>query len=107
MFWKDKWASVNGERKNPIVEGIRAALPTLKDDLAVSRLRVLGKSKPDVARYLYESGRCAIAHAYADPIVDPDDVAELHRLSEDVHIVKEIAEQLMERDLGIRRSIFA
>jgi hypothetical protein len=106
IFWRDKWVSVKGQRQNPIVEGIRATLPRLKDHLAVSRLRDLGASKRDVAKYLYESGRCAVAHAYADPIVDPDDVADLHRLSEDLHIVKEIAEHLIETELSVPRSIF-
>jgi hypothetical protein len=106
IFWKDRWETLNGRRQNPIVEGIRAVLPILKDELALRRLRALGAAEADVARYLYESGRCAIAHAYADPIVDPDDVAELRRLSEDFYIVKEIAEHLIETELRVSRSIF-
>ena len=106
IFWKDKWVSAGGKRQNSIVEGIRATLPDLRDDLATERLRVLGTTQQDVARYLYESGRCAVAHAYADPIVDPDDLADLHRLSEDVHIVKEIAERLIAREMKVPRSIF-
>jgi len=96
MFWKDG---------TTIIEGIRATLPKLKDELAISRLRALGNTERDVSAYLYESGRCAIAHAYADPIIDPDDVSDLRRLSEDLYIVKEIAERLIEVDLGVSRSI--
>jgi Methylamine utilization protein MauJ len=58
-----------------------------------------------VAPYLYGSGRCAIAQAYADPIVDPDDVSDLRRLSGDLHIVKEIAEYLIANELKVSRSI--
>ncbi len=105
IFWKDKSATVKGQHQNAIVEGIRTMLPRLKDELAVARLRVLGATHPDVPKYLYESGRCAVAHAYADPIVDPDNVSDLHRLSEDLHIVKEIAEHLVETELGVSRSI--
>jgi hypothetical protein len=71
----------------------------------VSRVRTLGATQPDVPKYLYESGRCAVAHAYADPIVDPDDVSDLRRLSEDLYIVKEIAEYLIETELKVSRSI--
>ena len=105
IFWKDRPVTINGQRQNPIIERIRATLPKLKDELAVSRLRVLGTTEPDVPKYLYESGRCAIAHAYADPIVDPDDVSDLRRLSEDLYIVKEIAEYLIEVELKVSRSI--
>jgi hypothetical protein len=105
IFWKDRPVTINGQRQNPIIEGIRATLPKLKDELAVSRLRALGTTEPDVPKYLYESGRCAIAHAYADPIVDPDDVSDLRRLSEDLYIVKEIAEHLIEAELKVSRSI--
>jgi len=105
IFWKDSLVTINGQRQNPMIEGIRATLPKLKDELAVSRLRALGTTEPDVPKYLYESGRCAIAHAYADPIVDPDDVYALRRLSEDLYIVKGIAEHLIEAELKVSRSI--
>ena len=105
IFWKDKLVTINGQRQNPLIEGIRATLPMLKDELAVNRLRILGTTEPDVPKYLYESGRCAIAHAYADPIVDPDDVSTLHRLSEDLYIIKEVAEHLIGAKLKISRSI--
>lgn len=71
--------TVDGKHHNQIVEGIRATLRALKDQLAVSRLDALRAVEPDVAKYLYESGRCAVAHAYSEPIVDPDDVSDLHR----------------------------
>jgi hypothetical protein len=50
-------------------------------------------------------GRNAIAHAYVDQIVDPDDVSDLRRLSGDLHIVKEIAEYLIANELKVSRSI--
>jgi Methylamine utilization protein MauJ len=105
IFWKDKWTTANGQRQNPIVEGIRATLPSLKDEMVLRRLKKLRDIEPDVPKYLYGSGRCAIAHANLDPIVDPDDVSDLRRLSEDIHIIKGIAEHLMETELKISRSI--
>lgn len=105
IFWKDKWFTVNEQRQNPVIEGIRSTLSVVKDDLALKRLKALSDSKADIPTYLYESGRCAIAHAYSDPIVDPDDVSDLRRLSQDVYIVKAIAEHLVETELGVSRSI--
>ncbi len=107
IFWNDKTTTIDGERKNAIIEGIRETIPKLKCDMALRRLRVLGTTESDVPKYLYGSGRCAIAHAYADPIIDPDDVSDLYRLSEDMNIVKAIAEHLIENDLNISRSILA
>jgi hypothetical protein len=105
MFWNDRIVSGKGQRANPVVEGIRATLAKLKDDRALRRLQTLASTEPDVPKYLYESGRCAIAHAYADPIVDPDDVSDLRRLSEDMHVIKAIAEHLIEVELKVSRSI--
>ncbi len=104
IFWKDRLVTIDGQRQNHMIEGIRATLPKLKGELAVSRLRTLRTTEPDIPKYLYESGRCAIAHAYADPIVDPDDVSDLRRLSEDLQIVKEIAEHLIEVELRVSKS---
>jgi hypothetical protein len=63
IFWRDKYQNVNGQSQNELIEGIRAALPELRDDFAVSRVRALGAAQPDVAEYLYKSARCAVAHA--------------------------------------------
>lgn len=101
ILWKDKCC----QGQNPIIEGIRETLPKLTGKMALSRIQVLKNSESDVPQYLYGSGRCAIAHANLDPIVDPDDVSQLRRLSEDLHVVKAIAEHLMEAELGISRSI--
>ena len=105
IFWKDRWETVNNYKRNPMIEGIRITLPHLRGAKAVNRVCALGNTQPDVSIYLYESGRCAVAHAYTDPIVDPDDVCDLRRLSEDISIVKEIAEFLIETKLGVSRSI--
>lgn len=101
ILWKDKY--IGGV--NELVEGIRSLLPKLEDDLAKERLVDLKKNEPDVPKYLYKSGRCAIAHAHSDPIVDPDDVQEIRRLSSDLPIIKEIAEIIIGEVLRVSRSI--
>ena len=101
IFWKDKYE----KRSNEMIQGIRETLPLLEDEQAIKRIEKLNKIEVDVPKYLYESGRCAIAHAYSHPLVDPDNVGQLRRLSEDEQVVRAIAEYLIEHKLGISRSI--
>ncbi len=101
IFWNDR----KTDGKNAMIEGIRATLPALRDELAQRRLKALGTSEADIPYYLYQSGRCAVAHAYADPIVDPDNVSDIRRLSQDLDIVKAIAEHLIVNELKVSRSI--
>ncbi len=92
-------------RSKELIDGIRHTLPYLTDKLSLERIDKLKKTESDVPTYLYESGRCAIAHAYSDPLVDPDDVAELRRLSQDIWVIRAIAEYLIENKFNISRSI--
>lgn len=106
IFWKDKFELTNGARINPLIEGIKQTLPKITDTEANNRVSQLISMGEEPAQYLYQSGRCAIAHANVSPVVDPDDVSDLRRLSEDMRIVRSIAEQLIERNLGVRRTLF-
>lgn len=80
---------------------IKATLPKLTANYLQNRLIALAKSEPDVADYLYESGRCAVAHAFADPLIDPDDLTHLRRLSADLDIVQALAEFLIKYELNV------
>ena len=102
IFWKDKYKK-NGS--NELIEGIKKMLPKLNDPEAVGRIKQLSKNQPDITKYLYESGRCAVAHAYSRPLVDPDDIDDRMRLSQDIWIIKAIAEELIESELKISRNI--
>jgi hypothetical protein len=81
---------------------INAAIPKLADRLALERLDKLCKPQTDLGKYLYESGRCAVAHAYAEPIADPDDPEDTERLNSELPIVQALAEHLIESELGIK-----
>lgn len=52
--------------------------------------------------YLYVSNRCAIAHAYNDPLINPDDPNDRRRLSNDMPIVKVLAEHFIEKEFGVK-----
>lgn len=102
IFWNDK--KQNG--KNLLVEGLRNALPDLTEESCIKRIKEIQQKEGNPAEYLYKSGRCAVAHAHSDPIVDPDDVTDLRRLSEDLWLMQNLAAYLIEREFGIEQSIW-
>jgi hypothetical protein len=66
------------------------------------RVSQLTVSEKDVGSYLFVSGRCAVAHAFNDPVVDPDDPNDLFRLGADMPLAKALAEYLIEYEYGVR-----
>lgn len=103
IFWKDK--SING--RNELVEGLRLALLAIDNKDCKQRIEEIEKTNSDVAKYLYESGRCAVAHAHTNPIVDPDDVTDIHRLSKDLRLMKNLTAVLIEKEFKINQSIWS
>jgi hypothetical protein len=69
---------------------------------ALERLRSTGII--DIGTHLYESGRCAIAHAAEEPIVDPDDPADTRRLQSELPTMMALAERAIEEELGVETS---
>lgn len=63
------------------------------------RVEEIVKGNPDVAEYLDYSGRCAIAHVFRDPIVNPDDYDDYVRISQDARVVEELARAAVEQFL--------
>ena len=102
IFWKDKMK--NG--KNELVEGLRTSLSELSEEVCLKRIEEIKNKEGDVAKYLYKSGRCAVAHAFTEPIVDPDDITDLHRLSEDLWLMRNLTAYLIEKEFEIEQSIW-
>lgn len=80
-------------------EWIRKCAPKLTDRDAVKRLAKIQAEQSDIGAYLYVSGRCAVAHAHADPIADPDDPSDQQRLASDLPVMKG---SLQETDIYVR-----
>lgn len=59
-------------------------------------------TKATAGGYLYVSNRCAIAHANADPLIDPDDPDDRQRLANDLPMVKALAEHFIEKEFGVK-----
>lgn len=55
----------------------------------------------DIGRHLYASGRCAIAHATGQPIINPDDPRDALRLYGELPLVRELAIRAIEERFGI------
>jgi hypothetical protein len=97
IFWKD----------NELVEGLRSALRAIENKDCKQRIEEIEKLNGDAASYLYKSGRCAVAHAHTNPIVDPDDVTDLHRLSKDLWLMQNLTAFLIEKEFKITQSIWS
>ncbi|MGA7309701.1 MAG: methylamine utilization protein MauJ, partial [Pseudolabrys sp.] len=70
-------------------------------DRAAKRVAELRAAGVDVANHLFESGRCAVAHASLEgEIIDPDIPADRKRLSADLVIIEELARIYIRDELG-------
>ncbi len=88
--------------KKDQVTWIDATVGKLQDNDAKARLAEIRALGQDVGEYLYVSGRCAVAHAYADPVVDPESPDDLRRLSSDLPLMKALAAHLIEHEMGVK-----
>jgi hypothetical protein len=76
-------------------------------DRAAKRVAELRAAGIDVASHLFESGRCAVAHASLEgEIIDPDIPADRKRLSADLVIIEELARVYIRDELGVPDSRF-
>lgn len=74
-----------------IVNGIQDMLKRLTDEDALARVKALEAKSIDIPSYLYKEGRCAIAHAFQDPLVDPDDWDDSFRIASDIPLIRALA----------------
>jgi hypothetical protein len=68
---------------------------------ALERLEKLQATESDVGKYLYVQGRSAIAHAYSQPIRDPDVSSDRATIARDLYLVRALAEIFIEQELGV------
>ena len=81
---------------------IKNNLQHVTDKAAVARIATIQVTEPAPEKYLYESGRCAVAHAFSQKkFVNPDDPTDLIRLDNDLPVVRELARVAIEREIGV------
>jgi hypothetical protein len=54
-----------------------------------------------IASHLYQSGRCAVAHASRKPIIDPDKPGDVRRLGSELPIMRALAVMAIEEVFGV------
>ena len=87
------------------MEWINARVPAMNHHRAKERLAELQKAGDDIGKYLYQSCRCAIAHA-GDPrnlVIDPHNLDDERRLRSDLPLIITLAEIAIE-EMGIKTS---
>jgi|Wag4MinimDraft_17_1082658.scaffolds.fasta_scaffold00192_3 hypothetical protein len=60
----------------------------------------------NIGKHLYESGRCAIAHANTQPVVDANKFQDIQRISSDTFIIKELAEIFIKEELNVKDKVY-
>ena len=76
-----------------------------KINKGADRLKELQDQGVNVGKYLYGSCRCAVAHAFGDPIVNPDEPDDYKRLGRDLDLVRELSEIAIEKELGVKSAM--
>jgi Methylamine utilization protein MauJ len=71
------------------------------DFIAQQRLAELLKTEPDIGKYLWKEGRNAIAHANAEPILDPDIHTDRTTATRDSDLMQGLAEAFIQEELGV------
>ena len=90
-------------RGQAIQNWIPRAIARLSNGRGKDALKDLSASGvTDLPHHLYVSGRCAIAHAGGNPIVDPDNPSDTSRLYIEKPLVEELAELAIEEFLGVQ-----
>ena len=96
-FWKIVELAIKD--KNARWAWINTKAPHL--GLQRERVQEIVKTNPNIAEYLDYSGRCAIAHIFRDPIINPDDRDDYIRISQDVRVVEDLARAAVEEFLPV------
>lgn len=89
-------------KANDRIAWVERNLALLTDEQAVKRINELTGQGVNVNRHLFDSGRCAIAHAsVGGNIVDPDIPADRRRIASDLDIIAALAIQYIKVDAGV------
>jgi hypothetical protein len=76
-------------------------LGKVHDEFGKRRRDHLSTTIPDIGNYLYVQGRTSIAHAYSDPIKDPDVPVDVLTAIQDAELMQSLARVFIEDELGV------
>lgn len=84
------------------IDWVENNLYLLKEEGAVKRISELRRQGININKHLYESGRCAVAHAsVSGSFVDPDIPADRQRITADLDVIAALANRYIKVELGI------
>lgn len=84
------------------VAWINQNLDAITEGRALTRINELRGQNINVSEHLYQSGRCAVAHASVDGnIIDPDIPADRRRITADLDIIDALANRYIKIDAGV------
>jgi hypothetical protein len=83
------------------VAWINTNLGKIWNFMAQRRLAELQKTEPNIGEYLWKQGRNAIAHAYTDPILDPDIPTDRTAAMKDADLMEGLAAVFIQDELGV------
>ena len=63
--------------------------------------RIAGGTPKQIAKFLYDQGRNAVAHTNLVPTIDPDDIAQVRHLSTVLPLLHTIARTFIRKELGV------
>jgi hypothetical protein len=79
----------------------------LQDKDLIPIIKAIERKHGDVAKHIVVSRRHAIVHAFLKPTVDPDDVAGVRSISEDLAFMRLLTAKIIEETYNIEQSIWA
>jgi len=88
------------ERGPQLATWINAHVQQVRNDFSLQRLQELQASGVNIGDYLVREGRNAIAHAFAQPIKDPDVITDIVSVMKDAELMQGLATVLIEEELG-------
>lgn len=84
------------------VAWVEKNLEFVTEERAVKRIKDLRDRGVNVNQHLFDSGRCAVAHASVDgEIVDPDIPADRQRIAADLQVIAALANRFIKFDAGV------
>jgi hypothetical protein len=98
-----KVLNIENEKGKDHKDWINQNLSNIKGASGASILKKLQSQYSDIGKYLYESGRCAVAHAFNQSnLINPDKYDDMKRLSGEIDLIQELAELFIELELGVK-----
>lgn len=96
---------VGGQSGADQIAWINERVPQITSHGTAERLNTLRADNLDIGNYLYQSGRCAVAHAGdpRNPVVDPHNVGDQQRLHRDLPLILNLAQIAIE-EMGVKPS---